>query len=139
MGNWRRVRIVGTCHRKDVDGVRTALTLRSDYSNFHCLVCTGSICGLPNWGRENIDVVGNLAERDYDADSVAEALQEIVDHHPTLDVRIHVGDENEGSRCVATVYVDDIGVQVGVPEIQSIPEVSDSQMAGSLASQLRDR
>jgi hypothetical protein len=122
MGNWRRVQIVGTCDAKDVPSLREALTVGRNFENFLCLSSTGGICGLPNWAAENIDVVGNLAERGYDEESVEEALVTLKVIAPSLAVRIHVGGENESADCIATVVLANGETRIlPVPDIDSVP------------------
>ena len=132
MGDWRRVQIVGSCGVGDVPLLKSLLTCNSDFSNFHCLIDTKGISGLPNWANENISAVGNLGERGYDEEDVAEQLEVLVDSCPTLDVRIHVGGENESNRCVATVSVCENGCVVGEPAITDIPEIDQSQLRGRM-------
>jgi hypothetical protein len=136
MGNWKRVKIEGSCSAADVKTLRDALTMGKDYSNFHCLVHTGGIAGLPNWAGETIDAVGNLAERGYDQDDIEEVLLEIAAVAPSLAVKVHVGDDNESDRCVATVVLSGQRVEIVEPEIETIPEMSQDQMHRNLLSQL---
>lgn len=128
MGNWKRVKVEGTCEPSDVGALRNALTMAKDYSNFHCLICSGGICGLPNWAAEKIEAVGNLAERDYDEESVSETLEELAKVAPSLAVRVHIGEDNEGSKCVATVGIRGGKSYIVEPEIAEIPELDEEQM-----------
>ena len=136
MGNWRTVQIIGTCSSKDVPNLREHLTVDNDYSNFHCLSSTGGICGLPNWAREHFDVIGNLAERDYSPEDVAEQLEKMVQDVPSLTVKVHCGGDYEDKKCVATVTVADGKVTIGDPEIEEVPEISQEQMKANLYSAL---
>ena len=136
MGDWRRVKIEGTCHTRDLLKLRNMLDPGRNYENFHCLVHTGGICGLPNWAGEQIDVIGNLAERDYGPEDVAEALATIAALCPTLSVLVHVGDHSESSTCVATVMAVNGDVSVGDPQIESIPEITSEQMQSNMMNQL---
>lgn len=135
MGNWRRVRIVGTCGAEDIDNLRRALDPGRDYANFHPLVC-GGVCGLPNWAGSVIDVTGNLAERGYDEEAVLETLETLSKTAPSLAVKVHMGGDNETDECVATVVLADGAANVEEPEIDGIPSITDTQMQAGLMSQL---
>lgn len=136
MGNWRRVQIVGTCGSQDVAALKAAITVDRDYTNFYCLSHTSGICGLPMWASTEINAVGNLAERGYDAESIAEALEEIAQKVPSLAVKVHVGNDYEADDCIATVQLVNGETTVLDPEVQTIPELSKSQMNTNLMSQL---
>ena len=123
MGNWRRVKIEGTCDREHVEALREALTLRDDLDNFHCLIHTCGIFGLPNWAALKIAAVGNLAERGYDEDSIAATLQELSTVAPSLKVCVHVGGDNEADDCVATVVLAEGAAEIIGPQIDTLPAV----------------
>jgi hypothetical protein len=135
MGDWRRVQIVGTCGAQDVPKLRAHLAKDFTEDGWGCLH-SGGICGLPNWGRENIDVIGNLGERDYTPQSVGEELARIVEAvAPSLNVRVYVGEEYEGDKCVATVSLGEDGAVVGPPEIENVPPISEDQLRASMMAQ----
>lgn len=137
MGNWRRVQIVGTCEEEDIEILRKAITWdQKSLENFHCLMFTGGVAGLPDWARDRIKVVGNLAERDYDMDDVVEALKDLHKIVPSLNVRVHCGGENEDEKCVATVELMKNQVTILTPQIKEIPEISANQMNSNLMGQL---
>lgn len=136
MGNWTTVNIVGTCGAEDIDALTKALTMDSDYGNFHCLINSGGMCGLPDWAREKIDVVGNLSERDYDADSVRRTLEEIAKTVPSLCVKVHVGGDYEDKNCVATVTLKGGKALITDPEIEEIREIEPMQMHGQFFNAL---
>jgi hypothetical protein len=83
---------------------------------------------LPNWAGETIDVIGNLAERNYDAEDVARTLKRIAKIAPSLKVKVHVGGDHEDKRCVATVSLIDGEVNIGPPEVEDVGEISEQQM-----------
>lgn len=139
MGDWRRVQIIGTCGAEDIPKLKELLTAGDDYSNFHCLVHTGGICGLPNWACEKIEVVGNLAERGYDEGSVSEHLELLHSACPTLNVQIHVSDANESDNCIATVIAGENGVCVAMPLVKKIPQVDESQMRSNIIAAMTRR
>lgn len=126
MGNWCTVSLRGSLAKSDVDAVLEFVTVNGDYSNFHCL--SGSIAGLAGlgmWPGEEIHADGNLAERNYGPDSVAETLREIVKIAPSLSLKVHCGGEYEDKTCVATVTAHDGEVSVGDPEVETVSGISD--------------
>jgi hypothetical protein len=105
------------------------------FENFHCL-CNGGMAGLPMWAMENISVVGNLAERGYGEESVAETLEDIAKTVPDLAVKVHLGGDYETSECVATIALENGKASVGPPEREKIPDTPEAQMTGHLVNQL---
>ena len=136
MGNWRRVKIEGFCDASEVRDLAKALDPGKDFENFHCLCHTGALCGLPNWASEMIIAVGNLAERDYDQQDVADALNELVVLCPSLDVRVHVGEENESKDCVATVTAKNGEVVIEDAQLFQIPDLNPQTVGNNLFSHL---
>lgn len=133
MGNWTTVSLRGTLAAEHVDAVREFITVKDDYSNFHCL--SGSIAGLAGlgmWAKEEIHADGNLAERDYDTDSVASVLRDIVEIAPSLTLKVHVGGDYESTTVVATVTVKDGEVSVGSAEVAEISGVDETVLKGRL-------
>jgi len=107
---WRRVRVVGTCGAEEEAGKLSELlnaVPRPGYNfeSFGPLCTIGDLRGLSNWGKPSFDVVGNLAERDYDVESVVAHLTELSVECPSLAAVVHVGDVNEADDVVATVTV----------------------------------
>ena len=136
MGNWRSISIVGTCDESEVEALEKAITYGEDYSNFHCLVNTGGLGSLGNWARSSINAMGNLSERDYSVEDVAERLRLIAETAPSLAVKVHCGGDWESKDCVATVTLQDGTTAIGEPEIDTIPALSDDAIAGRLYQQL---
>lgn len=136
MGNWRRVHIMGTCNKKDLESLRKALDPGKDYDNFHCLVC-GGLAGLPNWAEENIDVIGNLAERDYNIQDVADQLKLLGGIAPSLIVDIHCGGDYEDEKCIKTVRLHKSGkVEILSPQIDNIATINDKQIKQQLLKEI---
>lgn len=135
MGDWRRVIVVGACARADVAQLRSALDPGPDYENFHCLV-NGGVCGLPDWAAEAIHAVGNLAERNHGPEDVRAQLEILARVAPSLEVKVHCGDHNEGDACVATISLRAGVASVGPPEIASVPRQTTKQMAVNMISQI---
>ena len=137
MGNWRTVNIVGRCDEKDVLKLKDVISWDiSGDSEFYPLSHTKGICSLPMWALKNISVVGNLAERDYSLKSVAECLDELLLIAPSLDVVIHCGGDYESMDCIATIKIIDDKSTICDPEIDSLPEITESQLMGHFYSQL---
>lgn len=140
MGNWMTIRIIGTCAGSDLPALERAI--RYNYrdsetpDNFTCLSHTGGLAGLPMWARENIDVVGNCAERDFYPGDVAEALMELVKKAPSLSVKVHCGGSYESQECVATVTLENGIATVGDPEVGSVGEISEAQMVDHFLLQM---
>lgn len=138
MGNWRTVTISGSIGQQDADAARAFVELGDDPANwdtFHCLCWPGpSLCGLGRWippGGGEIRAVGNLAERDYSVEDVADALRQLLAAAPSLCVKVHCGGEYEDTTCIATVTAHADGqVTVGPPEVASVGDgLSDLSIA----------
>ena len=108
----------------------------NDTLGFTPLSMTGGMCGLADWPAEVINAVGNLAERGYDEDSVKETLEEISKHVPSLKLKVHMGGDNESKDCVATVVLENGKATIEKPELEKIPEVSETQFMGQMMKAL---
>ena len=142
MGNWRRVLIVGTCDQADVPNLKKALDFNmyaTESVEFHPLISGGGICGLPLWAAEQIEAVGNLAERDYSEEQVAAALRYLSSIAPSLKVRVHVGGDYEHENCAYTVRLENGEVEILRPEIEKIPAIPDAQMAQQFEALLKQQ
>jgi len=136
MGNWRFVNIEGTCDLSDVPALRASLTVDRDYTDMHALSNTGGLAGLPDWSGERISAQGNLAERGYDEECVLECLEGIAKKAPSLAVRIHMGGDNEGRECVATVTLVGGKATVGKPGVETLADAPDSQVMDNMRTQM---
>jgi len=135
MGNWTRVRIEGYCIESEVPSLRRhleAIFMDPSWGPLH----NGGLAGLPNWGLAVIDVVGNLGERGFDSEDVADALRTIGVIAPSLFVRVHMGGDYESAECVATVELCDGKTTIGEPKIKEIPDITEEQMEAALFRQL---
>jgi hypothetical protein len=138
MGNWRTVNIVGTIAPPDVADARAFVNTGDDYSRFHPLCNYGfSICGLGDWVREDVLACGNLSERDYSIEDVAQTLREMAAVAPSLRLKVHCGGDHESTACVATVTVAEGAVTVGPPEVGQLGGM-DALAKGRLAELLDD-
>jgi hypothetical protein len=134
MGNWRTVRIVGTCPVDDVEPLKQAIDDEWNDATWGPLTATRGLAGLGSWPAEKMDCVGNLAERDYDPEEVAAHLKRLVSHAPGLALKIHCGDEYEEKNCIATITVADGQVTEGPPEVETVSEISDDQLMANFAA-----
>jgi len=133
MGNWRTVNLRGTLSAEDVEAARDHLRVKAGWSNFGPLSFgLGGICGLGDWVRQSINSDGNLAERDYSVESVADQLREVVAVAPSLALKVHCGGDYEGVSCIATVTVADGEVSVGDPEVDVVNPISEDAIKGRL-------
>lgn len=133
MGDWCTVTIVGTIEPKDAPAARAFINTGEDWDRFHCLCnCGPSMCGLGDWMPRNggdFTAVGNLSERNYDAESVAETLQQLLAVAPSLKIKVHCGGPYESTDCVATVTAADGEVYVSDPEIETVGVGMDAAVA----------
>ncbi len=138
MGNWRTVTMHGTVDRDQVDQLRAACTYDvygEDWGDFGPLSfdpATPGLASLGDWVRPTIAAGGNLAERDYSVQDVAEHLGRLVAVAPSLNLVVHCGGENESSECVATIRVAAGEVKVVQPQVAEVSGVTDEQVSGRL-------
>lgn len=141
MGNWRTVNIVGQVAEAEVAALRAALVYDLDnWDNFGPLAFAADrpgLAGLGDWVRPRISAHGNLAERDYSVEDVAEALRRLLLVAPSLDVRVHCGGDWESEECVATVTASGGQVRVGPPLVAVVVSVGDVVMERLLRSVTR--
>lgn len=136
MGDWRRVQVEGTCGADDVERLRLLLGVSFETDEWDCL-CSGGICGLPNFGgMERFSVIGNLCERDYDEHGVAEHLTALLKECPSLSCKIHVGSSHEEPECVATVVACNGKVLIRPADIKEVPDIDGDQMQDAMLSML---
>ena len=128
MGNWRRVKIEGTCSAEDLPALKKAVNIGDDSEKFHCLCNTGAIFGINDWTGTKIDAVGNLAESNYDIIDVIEQVKELAKVAPSLSIMVHIGGNYENKNCVATVVCENGEVSSGEPRIKEIPDIPESQI-----------
>ena len=142
MGNWQRVKIVGTCAAAEVPALQQRLDLRDlrgNLDNFGPLSAVGGLAGLPLWAAEQIEAVGNMAERDYNAEAVGRHLRELAAVAPSLAVKVHVGGDYESDTCVATVQLVNGEVTILPPEVATIEDISEAQIERALITALTRR
>jgi hypothetical protein len=143
MGNWRTVNITGTMTEEDagVLGAWLGYTIASPVSGTSCFDHFGplsfsrekpSLCGLNNWVAPVVFACGNLAERDYTPEDVAEELRRLLAVAPSMRLKVHCGGDHESDTCVATVTVADGQVVTGPPEVERVAAVSEDQAVGNL-------
>lgn len=153
MGNWRTVNMTGTMSEQDAAALREYL----GYS--HRFVTSGaardpawerfgplsfnreqpSLCGLNDWPAPVVNRIGNLAERGYSVEDVAETLRELLTIAGTMMLKVHCGADWEELDCVATISVGEGLVAVGKPEVARIEEIPDAQAEANLLRALGRR
>lgn len=132
MGNWRTVHLQGSVSVDDHPALVKYLHEGYESPEWGCLH-SGGLFGLQNWARMNAEdegkrvkfwSYGNLGERDFTPEDVAEAVRRIKDQvAPSLIVRIDCGGDYEDLDCVATVLVGEDGtVAVLPPMVDRLPE-----------------
>lgn len=140
MGNWRTVRIVGTCDEADLPALYRATDPGSRFEKLHSLSRSSGVFGLQDWPGTEMDVVGNLAERDYGVEQVARHLGNLAQAAPYLRVKVHCGGDFQERACVATVSCAGGVVSIDPPEIPDVGEMSETEIeAGFLNALLKAR
>ena len=144
MGNWRTVNVTGTMSAQDAEAVRDYLGypdlsryrpdlgMERDPAMDHfgpLSFCRHkpSLAGLGDWPAPVMNRAGNLAERGYDPDDVAEQLRELVAFAGSMLLKVHCGGDYESLECVATVSVGEGLVMVGRPEVERIEPMGEAQ------------
>lgn len=154
MGNWRTVRIVGSCPPEQVEALREACRFYS-YGDAkrrereeamdvgeamgatHPLAISGGLAGLGDWPAEVMDVGGNLFERNFDVEDVAKTLNDLAVVAPGLEVKVHCGDDYESEKCVATITLKEGSATIGEPEVKTVDGVAEVEMASRLWGVIR--
>lgn len=143
MGNWRRVFLSGYCDPDEVEPLLKACKYSMDLTpddevDFHCLTMTDGLMGLGEWVdyKGVIDRRGNLAERDFSVQDVAEQFEKLVKVAPSLNLWCHCGDERESLLCVASIRVNKGKVEVQKPKIEEIPDIPEEQGFGNFINAL---
>lgn len=142
MGNWRSVNIVGTIPEEHIEPMTEYFTL-GDYKDggwdrFNPLSIMRSIFGLPDWVQEEVKAIGNLSERDYSVESIAEVLKLIAKKWPGCKLKVHCGGDYEDKTCIATIALEDDKVETRYPEVKMIDELSKEDIMDNLISSLTD-
>lgn len=145
MGNWRTVNITGTMTTGHAAKLCRLLDRRDEMAwdgwgePYACLSFNSvrpGLCGLGSWPATQVDRTGNLAERDYSIEDVADALRALVAVAPSMLLKVHCGGEYESNECVATISVGEGLVVVGKPEREATGEIPEGQMIGNLMQNL---
>jgi hypothetical protein len=128
MGNWRHAQLRGTLASRDIAAAEDFVSV--DYERWHPLaynpVSGPGLGSLGMWVAEEIHADGNLSERDYSDDSVVDTLRRLVEVAPSLVLKVHLGDDWESEICTSTITVFEGAVDLGEPEVRTVPGVSNS-------------
>jgi hypothetical protein len=143
MGNWRTVNITGAIDERHVEPLRERLTYSFDrpdgFDNFGPLSFNPErpgLAGLNGWVQPTVSACGNLAERDFSVEDVAEELRKVLPVSPSMLLKVHCGGDWESDECVATISVGEGLVVVGKPEVEKITGPSEAQMMGNFMANL---
>lgn len=137
MGNWRTVKLEGSCDPSEVDELRTACTMDNSASGgWHCLSMSNGLCGLGHWVGCHIDALGNLCERDYEVEDVAAQLEALAKVAPSLRLTVHCGGDRESKTVVASLVLEEGVVETCAPMIATLGDISDAQMNSHFFAQL---
>lgn len=141
MGNWRTVNVTGTMSAEDAQALREYLGYpgywHSDrydhpaWKHFGPLsFCRDqpSLAGIGDWPAPEVNRAGNLAERGYSVEDVAETLRDLLGIAGTMLLTVHCGGDYETLDCVATIRVGEGIAAVGKPEVERLQSMSDEQM-----------
>ncbi len=141
MGDWMSVYITGTCNEDELEALQKAIaydmTDSSTYENFHCLSAGEGLSGLNDWSGNKINAMGNVSERNYTPQDVAERLAIIANTVPSLKVKVHCGGAYESKECIATVVLENGISHVGDPEMEIIPELPDDVFLARLTKAMK--
>lgn len=132
MGNWRTVNLRGQMAEADIEKANEFLNPGEDYRHWTCMSFSSGLAGLGHWPAEVINADGNLSERDYSVDDVAETLRDLVKVAPSLELKVHCGGEYESEECLATVTVANGEVSIGAPEVPKVKAASMDSVMGRL-------
>lgn len=137
MGNWRRVSVIGTCDVGEVAALRNRVIANmKTFENFGPLSSYGGLAGLPMWALPTFSVVGNLAERGYGEEEVAEHLEELAKVAPSLRCVVHIGDHYESETCVASVALSEGAATILEPQAERVEDIPKAQMREHLSRAL---
>lgn len=145
MGNWRTVNISGHISTDEASDIRRLLKgmefddeAQAPYS-LDAFRMTESVCGIGEWVSPlgEIQVCGNLSERDYDNDDIEEALKFLAAKYKSLSLTLHSGSNYEGLTCSATFHVENGEVRRCAPEVKEIMGISTELMRARMMNMLR--
>lgn len=129
MENWRTVNIKGTIPTEHTTTMRQYFDTSFDrFENFNCLSITNGLCSLGNWIRPNVNVIGNLSERDYDINDIVEVLEMIAKKWKGCQLTVHVGDEYESLKCASTIVLENNTVKVLAPQVKKLEKISEEEV-----------
>jgi hypothetical protein len=144
MGNWRTVNVTGTMSAAGAAALRAWLGYTYEpgdaaldhFGPLSFSLDSPSLCGLGDWPAEQVSRCGNLAERDYSVQDVADELRKLVHIAPSMLLKVHCGGEYESGECVATISVGEGVVAIGGPERETVDGPSEAQILGNFARNL---
>lgn len=145
--SWRRVHLIGSIAPHEKDTLRARLDCRDIFDpevldRMGPLSFASAALGLPPWPApgpsDQIEAVGNMSERGFEPDDVARQLDELAHVAPSLAIVVHVGEEDEGRHCVATVVkVRSRPARVAEPQQRLIPNEPKGQLTANVLEQIK--
>lgn len=142
MGNWRTVNMYGHMSQDEAGDIRNFLKgalfyddMQAPYS-LSAFRMNESLCGIGEWVSPlgEIEVCGNLSERDYDNDDIEEALKFLSAKYKSLSLTLHSGSDYEDLTCSATFHVESGEVRRCAPEVKRIMGISTELMRARMLS-----
>lgn len=141
MGNWRTVNMTGTMTEQDAAALREYLGYSFRTGNNPEMDRFGplsfnrdqpSLCGINDWPAPTVNRAGNLAERGYDVEDVADELRKLVALAGSMLLTVHCGGDYESLDCTATIRVGEGLVAVGKPEVEKLAGIDDDQAVANM-------
>lgn len=138
MGDWMTVNIYGHIDPEDVPAAHRFIDPPDMWADgaFHCLINTGGLAGLGLWIPASggpFSAFGNLAERNYSVQDVADTVTELARVAPSLALKIMCGGPYESLDCVATILAGGgMPTMITGPEVERLEPIPDAQMTANL-------
>lgn len=138
MGDWMTITMAGAVAADQVEPLRARLRYwyaepgqpEYDWSRFTPLSYNETrpgLCGIGEWPAETVQARGNLAERDYSVQDVADCLTELVQLAPSMTLKVHCGGPYESTTCTATITVAAGQVTLGPPEVAEVQPATEAE------------
>lgn len=133
MGNWRTVNITGSIDPSEVAELVDYLTWdqRSDPHRLGPLTISPAIFTLDTWPAPEVNAHGNLFERDYTPQDVADQLHTLTGVAPSMDLVVHCGGEHEDLTCVATITVKAGRVKLWPPQVKTVQAMTKDEIVAA--------
>lgn len=133
MGNWRTVNMTGTIDPAEAAELVDYLTWdqNTDPHGLGPLTISSAIFALGRWPAAAVDAHGNLFERDYTPQDVADQLHLLTGVAPSMDLVVHCGGEYEDLECVATITVKGGRVKLWPPQVKTVQGMTKDEIVAA--------